>query len=62
MFSNMFILVFVVIVDMMETENNLRTIEAQIVQKLLKEQRASAKIYWFGYLKKRVYVLKPVFH
>ena len=28
-------------------KNNLRIIEAQIVQKVLKEQRASAKMYWF---------------
>ena len=30
-----------------EHKNSLRTIEAQTVQKPLKEQWGSAKIYWF---------------
>ena len=43
-------------------KNNLRTIEAQIVQNLKnnEDQRSSAKIYWF-LLKKRVFEVRRLF-
>ena len=45
-------------------KNNLRTIEAQIVQNLKnnEDQRSSAKIYWFFFLKKRVFEVRHLFY
>ena len=57
MFSNMFMLVFAVIVDMMK-KNNLRIIEDQIVKKRKNEARSK---FTGSYIKKGGTILKILF-